>query len=159
MANHVRNRWRSLVVFGLTTLATCLALIWLAGCSHPAPPSNEQLQQKAAQTTQQVKAGTQQAVADARSAAATAVDKVNAVAAGVKEGLGKPSPITGTASVVDINSASEAQLVLLPGINLTRARRIIDNRPYSAPHDLVKKNVLSAVQYDRIAGRIVARNN
>jgi DNA uptake protein ComE-like DNA-binding protein len=159
MDQHAHDRWRSLVVFGLTTPATCLALIWLAGCGHGAPPSNEQLQQKAAQTTQQVKAGAQQAAADARTAAATAVDKVNAVAAGVKQGLGKPSPVTGSAGAVDINSASEAQLILLPGINMARARRIIDNRPYGTPHDLVKKSVLSAAQYDRLAGRITVGNN
>ena len=128
------------------------ACLWLAACTQQ--PSNEQLKQQAAQTTQQVKQGAQQAAADARVAAANAEQKVNAIAAGVKEGLksgAKPG-----AATLDINSATEDQLVDLPGITGARAQRIIRGRPYSSPHDLVSKGILTPGQYSKIEGQVVA---
>jgi DNA uptake protein ComE-like DNA-binding protein len=128
-----------------------LASLWLAGCSTQ-QPTDEQVKQKAAQTTQQVKQGAQQAAADAKVAAANAERKVNAIAAGVKEGLksdGKPA-----AGTIDINSATEDQLVDLPGITGARAQRIIRGRPYENPHDLVSKGILTNEQYGRISGQI-----
>ncbi|HYK38091.1 helix-hairpin-helix domain-containing protein [Alloacidobacterium sp.] len=135
-------------------VAMCLfaASLWLAACARK--QSDEQLKQQAAQATQQAKQGAQQAAADAKVAAATAERKVNDIAAGVKEGLKSNSkPGAGT---VDINSASEQQLVDLPGITGARAQRIIRNRPYSHPHDLVAKGVLTEQQYGRISGQITA---
>jgi DNA uptake protein ComE-like DNA-binding protein len=128
------------------------AALWLAACNQQ--PSDEQLKQQAAQTTQQVKAGAQQAAADAKVAAANAERKVNAIAAGVKEGMksdGKPA-----AGLIDINSATEEQLVDLPGITGARAQRIIRGRPYGNPHDLVSKGILTSEQYGRISGQVTA---
>ena len=74
------------------------------------------------------------------------------IAAGVKEGLksdGKPA-----AGTIDINSATEDQLVDLPGITGARAQRIIRGRPYGNPHDLVSKGILTNEQYGRISGQI-----
>ena len=127
------------------------ALVWLAGCQQQ---SDEQLKQQAAQATQQAKAGAEQAAADAKVAAANAERKVNAVAAGVKEGL-KSNTKPG-AGLVDINTASEDQLVDLPGITGARAQRIIRGRPYGSPHDLVSKGILTSEQYGRISGQITA---
>ena len=126
-------------------------LLLAAGCSSH--PSNEQLRQQAAQTTQQAKQNAQQAADKARVAAANAEDKINAVAAGVKQGLesGPPAP------VVDLNSATRDQLVTLPGITSAKARQIIAGRPYAAPTDLVAKNLLTQGQFDRISGRVSAR--
>jgi DNA uptake protein ComE-like DNA-binding protein len=128
------------------------AILWLAACSQQ--PSDEQLKQQAAQATQQAKQGAQQAAADAKVAAANAERKVNDIAAGVKQGLksdGKPA-----AGTVDINSATEEQLVDLPGITGTRAQRIIRGRPYSDPHELVSKGILTSDQYGRISGQVTA---
>lgn len=133
-------------------VAICLfaASLWLVACAKK--QSDEQLKQQAAQATQQAKAGAQQAAADAKVAAANAERKVNDIAAGVKEGLkSNTKPGAGT---IDINSASEEQLVDLPGITGARAERIIRNRPYSQPHDLVAKGVLTEAQYGRISGQI-----
>jgi hypothetical protein len=159
MDRYSRDNWKDLAIFRLTTLATCLAIFWIVGCRPGPPPSNEQVQQKAAQTTQQVKAGAQQAAADAKVAAANAVDKVNAVAAGVKQGLRRSTPSIPGAGTVDINSDSEARLITLPGITAARARRIIDNRPYAVPHDMVSKGVLSEAEYSRISGNVIAGSN
>lgn len=140
---------------GLAAISLTAALAWLAGCnSNGSPKSDQQVQQQAAQTTEQVKQGAKEAAADAKVAAANAERKVDDVANGVKEGLhsdSKPSPGT-----IDINSASTGELETLPGISAVRAQRIIDNRPYSAPHDLVSKGVVSEAEYARVSGKVVA---
>jgi DNA uptake protein ComE-like DNA-binding protein len=146
---------RKLWVNGLTALAITAGVAWLAGCNiSGTPQSDQQIRDNAAKTTAQVKAGAQQAAADAKVAAANAERKIDDVAAGVKDGMhadGKPS-----AGVIDINSASTLQLETLPGISSARAQRIVDNRPYSAPHDLVAKGVVSEAEYARVSGKIVA---
>ena len=141
---------------GWTALAMSVALIGFTGCNNnTTPQSDQQLKQQAAKTTEQVKQEAQQAAADAKVAAANAERKVDDVAAGVKEGLhsnSKPSP----AGALDINSASADQLATLPGISGVRAQHIVDNRPYSSPHDLVSKGLISEAEYSRISGRIAA---
>jgi DNA uptake protein ComE-like DNA-binding protein len=136
-----------------TTLASgvSLAILMAAGCSSH--PTDQQVQQKAAETTQQVKQDAQQAASQARAAAANAEDKINAVAAGVKQGLnGGPS-----ASAIDLNTASTTQLETLPGISPARAHKIVAGRPYSRPNDLVTKNVLTQEEFDRISGKVQAQ--
>ena len=152
------KQWRELTVFGLTALACCLALLWLSGCNNT--KSDQQVQQQAAHDTEQVKSGARQAAADAKVAAANAERKVNDIAAGVKQGLhsNSSSSTASGADAIDINAASQARLTTLPGITPTRARRIVNNRPYAAPHDLVSKGVLSEAEYARISGQIVAGN-
>ena len=142
--DHQATRWMGM-------FAICTTLFWLTACNTK-QPSNEQLQQQAAQTTQQVKQGAQQAAADAKVAAANAETKVNAIAAGVREGLkssGKPG-----SGVVNINSATEEQLVELPGISGGRAQRIIRDRPYGDPQELVSKGTLTQEQYRRISSQV-----
>ncbi|HEX3470569.1 MAG TPA: helix-hairpin-helix domain-containing protein [Silvibacterium sp.] len=138
---------------GWATLAISATLAAFLGCNHPAP-SDQQLQQRAAQTTQQVKQGAQQVAAGARAAAGNATRQVDAIAAGVKQGLRQPA--SGSTAVIDINSASAAQLATLPGISDARAKRIVDHRPYTSPHDLVGKGIISEAEYSRLSGRIVA---
>jgi DNA uptake protein ComE-like DNA-binding protein len=154
--NRTTELWKKSWTGVLAALALILCIAWLSGCSNNnTPQSDEQLKQQAAQTTEQVKQGAQQAAADAKVAAANAERKVDDIAAGVKEGVRsdtKPSP-SGT---VDINSANATQLVTLPGIGDARAHRIIDNRPYSSPHDLVTKGLVSEAEYSRISDKIVA---
>ena len=159
------NPWKrfctgSLAALALAAVAMTVGLAWLAGCNrNGTPESDQQLKQQAAQTTEQVKSGAQQAAADAKVAAANAERKVNDIAAGVKEGLHtneKPSAGVTPSGAIDINSASTAQLETLPGISTARAQRIIDNRPYSSPHDLVSKGVVSEAEYARVSGKVVA---
>lgn len=58
--------------------------------------------------------------------------------------------------LVDINSASRAELKALPGIGDAEARRIVAARPYPSKAKLVADNVLSIEAYDTLRGRIVA---
>jgi len=154
--NRPKKLWKELTVFSLIALASCLTLLSLAACSTK-PQSDQEIKQQAAQTTEQVKAGAKQAAADAKVAAANAEREANDIAAGVKEGIhGNASNSSGA---IDINSASAARLTTLPGISADRARRIVNNRPYASPHELVSKGVLTRAEYDQISGQIVARND
>ena len=130
------------------------AIVWLAGCNNSEQQSDEQLRQQAAQATQQAKAGAQQAAADAKVAAANAERKINDVAAGVKDGL--KSTTKPGAGLVNINTATEDQLVDLPGITGARAQRIMRGRPYGSPQELVSKGILTNEQFSRISGQVVA---
>jgi competence protein ComEA len=69
-----------------------------------------------------------------------------------------PAPTKKPAKVVlvDINSASRAQLRTLPEIGDAEATRIIAGRPYLSKADLVSKNVIPAGVYLSIKSRIVA---
>lgn len=60
------------------------------------------------------------------------------------------------AATVDINSASKEELAALPGMDASSAQKIIENRPYESPGELVSRDVLTQAQYDKIKSRITA---
>ncbi|MBA4175963.1 MAG: hypothetical protein C0505_05300 [Leptothrix sp. (in: Bacteria)] len=60
------------------------------------------------------------------------------------------------AKLVDINSASRAQLKTLPGIGDAEADRIVAARPYPSKAKLAADKVLSPEAYAALKGRIVA---
>jgi competence protein ComEA len=62
-----------------------------------------------------------------------------------------------TGALVDLNSATPAQLQELPGINEEYARRIIGGRPYVEKTDLMRKKVIPRATYDRIVDRVIAK--
>ena len=115
---------------------------------HPA--SDQHLQEQAAQATENAKRQSQEALAQAKVAAANAERTVDDVAAGVKQGM--DSKDSGTR--LDLNDASQADLAGLPGITGAKARQIVEHRPYTSTHDLVKAGLLSEGQFDRIAPKI-----
>jgi DNA uptake protein ComE-like DNA-binding protein len=153
--------WKELGVLTVAALIVCAALLWLSGCNN-APKSDQEIKDQAAQTTQQVKQDAQEAAANAKVAAAKAERKVDDIAAGVKEGLNSDKPAPGRAvspgrtESIDINSASAGRLTTLPGISAARAQHIVDGRPYSSPHDLVDKGLISEAEYQRISDKVVA---
>jgi len=61
--------------------------------------------------------------------------------------------------VLDINTASLEELSLLRGIGKVRARRIVANRPYDEPYDLVSRGVFGENAYERIASLLVVSSN
>jgi DNA uptake protein ComE-like DNA-binding protein len=135
-------------------IATLAGLGLLAACNPPA--SDQRLQEQAAQATEQAKQGSKEALADARVAAGNAEKAVNDVAAGVKQGLdSKTQPAVN--GRLDLNDASEADLASLPGISDAKAKQIIDHRPYTSSHDLVKSGVLTEGQFDDIAPKVTVR--
>ncbi len=61
------------------------------------------------------------------------------------------------ASLLDINSASEADLQALPGIGDKRAADIIKNRPYKGKDELVQKKIIPEGVYAKIKAQIIAK--
>jgi competence protein ComEA len=59
--------------------------------------------------------------------------------------------------LVDINSASAAELDKLPGIGPARAKAIIANRPYGGKDDLSNRKIIPQNVYNQIKDKIIAR--
>jgi len=62
-----------------------------------------------------------------------------------------------SAALVDINSATSAELMALPGIGQAYSARIIKGRPYRAKNELVQKDVLPQSVYEKVKDLIIAR--
>ncbi len=75
--------------------------------------------------------------------------------AGKKAGAGKMEAAP-KGDMVDINTATEAQLKALPGIGDAYAAKIIAGRPYKNKSQLLSKKVLPAKTYSTVRESIVA---
>ena len=76
----------------------------------------------------------------------------------------KPAPIADTtaapkASMVDINTATAADLKALPGMTDADAAKVVQGRPYKDPSELTSKKILSDAEYAKIKDRVVAGHN
>jgi DNA uptake protein ComE-like DNA-binding protein len=107
-----------------------LLLAALVGCTEK-QQSPEDLKEKTAQATARAKS-------DAK-----------AVAEGIREGWSRNKPL-------NLNTATRDQLMSLPGMTPGQADRVIAARPYTEPHDLVTRHILSQTEYDRIADKVTA---
>lgn len=59
--------------------------------------------------------------------------------------------------LVDINTASEAELKAIPGLGDAYAAKIIVNRPYANKAQLKSRNILPGVVYEQVKDRIIAK--
>jgi len=118
----------------LALLISALPVCFTA-CTNSQPQSPDQIRQQTAAATAQLK------------------DSTKAVAEGIKDGLTRPSPD----KPVDLNTASKAQLVSLPGMDSASADRVIAGRPYASEHELLEKHILSRDEYNKIADSITVR--
>jgi DNA uptake protein ComE-like DNA-binding protein len=57
---------------------------------------------------------------------------------------------------IDINRASESELMTVPGMGKAYADRIIANRPYRSKYEIVTRGILSRNVYNQIKDWIVA---
>ena len=64
--------------------------------------------------------------------------------------------IAQTQKQVDINTASEEEMVAI-GIEKAAARKIVEARPYRNKTELVSKQLLTRVQYDKLKDLLIAR--
>lgn len=110
-----------------------ITLVAAGGCSHENQgPSPDQIRQDTAKATR------------------TAARDAKAAVQGVVDGLKKQKP-------VNINTASADDLETLPGIDTTRAQKIIASRPYRSSAELATRRVIPQSEYDRIANQITAQ--
>src|SRR5215472_7494524 len=58
---------------------------------------------------------------------------------------------------LDINSASKADLMMLPGIGEADALKIIASRPFKRKDELVTRKILPEATYDKIKNQIIAK--
>jgi DNA uptake protein ComE-like DNA-binding protein len=138
-------------------LVGCLAVVPLSGCVNRSNQQNdEELRRQSAEATRQVQKGGKELAAKSKVAAANAVDGVNAIAKGVKDGVNSPKS-TDSGDRVDLNNASTARISLLPGVSLTKAQDIVKGRPYDSPRALVRRGLLTQAEYERIADKITAK--
>ena len=66
-------------------------------------------------------------------------------------------PAAAKATLLDINTASKAELTSLSGIGDAYSQKIIDGRPYKRKDELVTKKVIPQATYDKIKDSIVAK--
>jgi DNA uptake protein ComE-like DNA-binding protein len=71
----------------------------------------------------------------------------------------KPAAKTAQAKtpLLDINTASKAELTTLSGIGDAYSQKIIDGRPYKRKDELVSKKIIPQATYDKIKDLIIAR--
>ena len=69
-------------------------------------------------------------------------------------------PLSGTnesGALVDINTATLAELDTLPGVGPSTAQRIIDGRPYGTIEDLMRVKGIGQATFDKLKERITAK--
>jgi DNA uptake protein ComE-like DNA-binding protein len=61
------------------------------------------------------------------------------------------------AELIDINTATKAELSALPGIGDVYSQKIIDGRPYAKKDQLKSKKIIPGATYDKIKDKIIAK--
>lgn len=61
------------------------------------------------------------------------------------------------AKVLDINTATQAELEALPAIGKAKATKIIAGRPWKGKDDLVAKKILTDADYAKVKDMIIAK--
>ena len=119
-------------LFPLPVLALVALLVGISACTSNRSDNPDEIRRRTAEATETLRQDTK------------------AVVEGVKEGMSHDN------KPIDINKASRADLLTLPGLTEREADRIIADRPFDTTHDLVKRRVISDSEYGKIEDRIIA---
>jgi DNA uptake protein ComE-like DNA-binding protein len=132
---------------------SCCLMVLLVGLSNCAANETEQQRKdrenrtwdEAAKATERAKPKIQEAGREVGLVAEEAAREARAFAEGVRQGW-----LSGGHHLINLNSASESELMELPSISRIDARKIIRGRPYRDSQELVTKHIVSNDQYAKI---------
>jgi DNA uptake protein ComE-like DNA-binding protein len=132
---------------------SCCLTVLLVGLSNCAANETDQQRKdrenrtrdEVAKTTERAKPKIQEAGREVGRVAEEAAREARAFAEGVRQGW-----LSGGHHLININSASESELMELPNISRVDARKIIRGRPYRDSQELVTKHIVSNDQYAKI---------
>jgi len=147
-----QDHWTITSVCLLTLLVFGLSACTSGSRAQNQAAQDEQTREKVANATEKAKEESEKAAEQARAAAREAEHEAKVAAEGVKEGWNRDQP-----RVLDLNSATETELCRLPGLNESKARRVIEGRPYKNREELVTRGILSQAEYDDIKDRLSAQ--
>ncbi len=68
-----------------------------------------------------------------------------------------PATTAAAAKLVDLNSATKAELMKLPGIGEAISDRIIKARPFANKSQLLSKGLVSKAVYDKLSSLVIAK--
>ena len=139
------------VLSKLTFAVVLLTASMSVGCSPS--QDTDQTRQQAADAAAQIKAGSKVAAVEIKKGAVEAGKQGKAIAEGVKEGW------TAESKRINVNRASKAQLLTLPGIDEESANRIVAGRPYHTKDELNTKGIVSPEEFQKIQGQISVNSN
>jgi len=86
-----------------------------------------------------------------------AASKVKASSKNTKNTVAAKPKAVAKVKLVDINSASNAELMKLPGINDAQAAKIIAGRPYGSKAWLLSHNIIDAAVYESLKQQVIAK--
>ena len=100
-------------------------------------------------TADSAKTGAKGAAADTKASAVSTKDAAKGAAADTKAAA--------KAKLIDINTATEAELKAVPGIGDAYAAKIIAGRPYANKAQLKSRNILPVPVYEKTKDLIIAK--